>query len=79
MPTLTIKSYKPVVVGPLDEYEALLETVEILSDPTLKRDIDRARKEFREGKTISRVARIPRIRVLYAVCPGLLVNPGFSK
>ncbi len=53
MPTLTIKSDKPVVVVPLDEYEALLETVEILSDPTLKRDIERARKEFREGKTIS--------------------------
>jgi PHD/YefM family antitoxin component YafN of YafNO toxin-antitoxin module len=52
MPTLTIKSDKPVVVVPLDEYEALLETVEILSNPALKRDIEKARKEFREGKTI---------------------------
>ena len=53
MPKITVESDKPVVVVPLDEYEALLETVEILSDPTLKRDIERARKEFREGKTIS--------------------------
>ena len=53
MPTLTIKSDKPVVVVPLDEYEDLLDTLEILSDPTLKRDVEKARKEFREGKTIS--------------------------
>ena len=53
MPTLTIKSDKPVVVIPLDEYQDLLDTLEILSDPTLKRDVEKARKEFREGKTIS--------------------------
>jgi len=53
MPTLTIKSDKPVVVVPLDEYQDLLDTLEILSDPTLKRDVEKARKEFREGKTIS--------------------------
>jgi PHD/YefM family antitoxin component YafN of YafNO toxin-antitoxin module len=41
------------VVVPLDEYEDLLDTLEILSDPTLKRDVEKARKEFREGKTIS--------------------------
>ncbi len=53
MPTLTIESDKPVVVVPLDEYQELLDTLEILSDPTLKRDVEQARKEFREGKTIS--------------------------
>jgi PHD/YefM family antitoxin component YafN of YafNO toxin-antitoxin module len=53
MPTLTIKSDKPVVVVPLEEYQDLLDTLEILSDSTLKRDVEKARKEFREGKTIS--------------------------
>jgi len=53
VPTLTIESDKPVVVVPLDEYQELLDTLEILSDPTLKRDVEQARKEFREGKTIS--------------------------
>ena len=53
MPTLTIKSDKPVVVVPLDEYQDLLDTLEILSDPTLKRDVEKARKELREGETVS--------------------------
>jgi len=53
MPTLTIKSDKPVVVVPLDEYQDLLDTLEILSDPTLKRDVEKARREFREGRTVS--------------------------
>jgi len=53
VPTLTIESDKPVVVVPIDEYQELLDTLEILSDPTLKRDVEQARKEFREGKTIS--------------------------
>ena len=44
MPTLTIKSDKPVVVVPLDEYQDLSDTLEILSDPTLKRDVEKARK-----------------------------------
>ena len=53
MPTLTIKSDKPVVVISVEEYESLLETIEILSNPSLIKDIEIARKEFREGKTIS--------------------------
>ncbi len=53
MPTITIKSDKPVVVIPAEEYESLLEALEILSNPSLIKDIERARKEFREGKTIS--------------------------
>ena len=40
MPTLTIKSDKPVVVIPADEYESLLETIEILSNPGLVKDIE---------------------------------------
>lgn len=53
MPTLTIESDKPVVVIPVDEYESLLETIDILSNPELVKDIEQARKEFREGKTKS--------------------------
>lgn len=53
MPTITIESDKPVVVIPFDEYQELLDTLEILSDPTLKRDVEQARKEFPEGKSKS--------------------------
>ena len=53
MPTLTIESDKPVVVIPVDEYESLLETIDILSNPELVKDIEQAWKEFREGKTKS--------------------------
>jgi len=52
MPTLTIKSDKPMVLISLEEYEAMKETIEVLSDPKLMRDIRQARKEFREGKTV---------------------------
>ena len=52
MPTLTIKSDKPMVLVPVEEYNSMRETIEILSDPTLVRDIRRARREFKEGKTV---------------------------
>ena len=52
MPKITIESDEPVVVITAEEYESLLETIEILSNPSLVKDIERARKEFREGKTI---------------------------
>ena len=38
---------------PLEEYESMKETIEILSNPDLVKDIELARKEVREGKTIS--------------------------
>jgi len=53
MPTLTIKSDKPMVLIPVEEYDSLRETIEILSDKALMRAIEKGRKEFREGKTIS--------------------------
>ncbi len=53
MPTLTITSDKPVVVIPAEEYDSMRETIEILSNPSLVRDIKKARREFKEGKTIS--------------------------
>lgn len=52
MTTLTITSNKPVVVIPVDEYEELLERLDILSNPSLIRDIKRGLKEFEEGKTV---------------------------
>jgi len=52
MTTITITSDKPVVVIPADEYEDLLERLEILSNPSLIRDIKRGLREFEEGKTI---------------------------
>ncbi len=53
MPTIAFDADKPVVVIPLEEYESLMETLEILSDPDLIRDIEDARKAFREGRTVS--------------------------
>ncbi len=53
MQTLTIKSDKPMVLISSEEYDAMRETIEILSDPDLMKDIKEARKALREGKTIS--------------------------
>jgi PHD/YefM family antitoxin component YafN of YafNO toxin-antitoxin module len=52
MNTLTIKSDKPVVVIPSDEYDNLRETIEILSNRHLMNDIRRAIKEHEEGKSL---------------------------
>ena len=52
MPTITIKSDKPVVVIPSDEYDALRETIEILSNRRLMSDIRAAIKEHEDGKSI---------------------------
>ncbi len=52
MTKLTITSDKPVVVIPVDEYEDLLERLDILSNPSLMSDIKRGLKEFEEGKTV---------------------------
>jgi PHD/YefM family antitoxin component YafN of YafNO toxin-antitoxin module len=52
MPTLTIKSDKPVVVIPSDEYDALRETIEILSNRRLMNDIRAAIKEHEDGKSL---------------------------
>lgn len=37
----------------IDEYESLLETLEILSDPELMRAIGKSEKEIKSGKFIS--------------------------
>ena len=52
MPTITIKSDKPVVVIPSDEYDSMRETIEILKNRRLMSDIRRAIKEHEEGKSL---------------------------
>jgi PHD/YefM family antitoxin component YafN of YafNO toxin-antitoxin module len=52
MPTLTIKSDKPMVLIPVEEYDSLRETIEILSNPALIRDIKRGLKDIEEGRTV---------------------------
>jgi len=41
MPTLTIKSDKPIVLIPLEEYMVMKETIDVLSDSKLVMDISR--------------------------------------
>ncbi len=53
MPTLTIKSDKPMVLIPVEEYDALRETIDILSNPDLVKNIEEARRALREGRTVS--------------------------
>ncbi|MCF7809666.1 hypothetical protein K9N50_01620 [bacterium] len=53
MPTITIKSDKPMVLISLEEYESMKETIEILSNPELVKDIEQAHKDYKEGKTVS--------------------------
>lgn len=38
---------------PIDEYEALEETAEILSDPATMKSIERGRAELKAGKTVN--------------------------
>ena len=52
MPTITIKSDKPMVLIPVEEYDSLRETIEILSNRRLMSDIRKAIKEHEEGKSL---------------------------
>ncbi len=48
------KRGKPVVVMmSIDDYESLLETIDILSDKEVMTRIKQATKEIKEGKTVS--------------------------
>ncbi len=53
MPTFTISSKKPVIILDIDEYEAMRESIELLSNTELIADIEEGRKAFRERKTVS--------------------------
>jgi len=52
MSTITITTDEPMVVLSLEKYEALKETIEILSNPALMRDIRKGLQEFEDGKTV---------------------------
>ena len=53
MPTITIKSDKKMILISSEEYDSMREALEILSNPDLVKDIEEARKAFREGRTVS--------------------------
>ncbi len=51
MPTLTIKSDKPMMLVSVEEYESMQETIDILSSPALVADIRQGLKDIAESKT----------------------------
>lgn len=51
--TITRNGRPAAVLLSLDEYEGLLETVEILSDPALVKRLRRSKKELDRGQWIS--------------------------
>jgi len=51
--TITHKGEAKVILMNLEEVAAWEETMEIMSDPKLMRDLKRSEKEIEEGKTVS--------------------------
>jgi PHD/YefM family antitoxin component YafN of YafNO toxin-antitoxin module len=50
MNSITIKSDKPVVIVPIDEYESMKETIEILSHhPDIITELKEERKKINSG------------------------------
>jgi len=53
MNTIKIDSDKPVVVIPIDEYEAMKETIDILSSyPDIVEELKKERKKIEQGDFI---------------------------
>lgn len=52
MTEVTIKTDKTMVLLPIEEYDRMRETIEILSNPSTVRTIKKGRKEYAEGKTV---------------------------
>lgn len=50
---ITRRSKPVAVMISLDDYDSLLETIEILSDKSLVRRIKKAKREIEQGKTIT--------------------------
>lgn len=51
--TIKIESDKPVVVIPLDDYEGMIETIEILSEnPKILGELKKEKKEFLKGNFV---------------------------
>jgi PHD/YefM family antitoxin component YafN of YafNO toxin-antitoxin module len=54
MSTITIKTDKPMVLIPIDEYEGLKETIELLAaNPKLPEEIKKIKAAMKKGKKIS--------------------------
>lgn len=54
MPTITIKSDKPMVVIPIEEYESMKETMEILEiNPNIARELKKEHERIEKGECIS--------------------------
>jgi PHD/YefM family antitoxin component YafN of YafNO toxin-antitoxin module len=52
--TITIKVDKPMVLISIDEYEGMMETIELLAaNPKLPEDIKKIRAAMKKGKKIS--------------------------
>lgn len=49
----TVESDKPMVIISMEEYETMKETIEVLSDKELMRDIGDGLKAFDNGDTVS--------------------------
>ncbi|EKD51054.1 MAG: prevent-host-death family protein [uncultured bacterium] len=50
---ITRNGYPTAVLLSVDEYEGLLETIEILSDAKLMKVINKSRKDMETGRTLS--------------------------
>jgi antitoxin YefM len=48
-----VRENKSFVLIAQDELEALIETTELLKDPTLLSDIQKARQEYRQGDVLT--------------------------
>ncbi|MDP8228409.1 MAG: hypothetical protein P9M15_03045 [Candidatus Electryoneaceae bacterium] len=53
MPTITVTSDEPMVLITVEEYESMKETIEVLSDPELVKDIRDGWNAYEEGRTVS--------------------------
>ena len=54
MSTITIKSDKPMVVIPIEEYESMKETMEILQmNPNISRELRQEHEKIEKGEYIS--------------------------
>ena len=53
LPKALIRRKQGVAILPLEEYERIKEDLEMLRSRKLSKEIEKARKEAKEGKTVS--------------------------
>lgn len=59
--TLKIESSKPVVIVPLEYYEGLMETIDILSEnPKIVEELKKEKEEFLKGNFVLFSNRLPK-------------------